>query len=94
MLLMLSSFAKTVPSNHNFVGIEVTEEGPPGFSCTPEQWEKAKRMEDPHYDWGGYQNLTVPKGDHPDYINRAKEAELVNMWEGIVRTKEPLRRGP
>lgn len=94
MRLLLDSRAKTVPSNYDIQGAELMQEGPPGFSCTPEQWEKAKRMEDPHYDWSGYQNLQAPKGDHPDFIIRAKEAELIQRWEAILREKEPMRRGP
>lgn len=94
MRLTYSSYAKTVPGNYSRTGMELLEDIPPGASCTSEQWDKAKRMEDPHYDWNSYHNNTQPKGDHPEYVARAKVAELVKKWEDILREKEPMRRGP
>lgn len=94
MHLTLSAFAKTVPSNYSRQGMELMEALEPGASCTPDQWVKAKRMEDPHYDWAGYATLTQPKGDHPEYVARAKYAELVEDWEKVMREKEPMRKGP
>lgn len=94
MHLTLSPFAKTIPGNYSRQGMELMEDLTPGSSCTPDQWDKAKRMEDPHYDWAGYATLTLPKGDHPEYVARAKYAELVEEWEKVMREKEPLRKGP
>lgn len=94
MRLTLLPVAKTVPSNYNRTGMELLPDIAPGDTCTPDQWDKAKRMEDPHYDWAGYTATTVPKGDHPEYVARAKYAELVEHWEAILKVKEPMRRGP
>lgn len=94
MKLTLEPYAKTIPSNYSRQGMELLEDLPPGASCTPEQWDKAKRMEDPHYDWAGYASNTQPKGDHPEYVARAKYAELVEKWDKVLAEKEPFRRGP
>lgn len=97
MKTLLASFPKTVPSNHTVKGMELQEAGAevPGYSCTPEQWDKAQRMEHPDYDWSGYQkSASRVLFDHPSLAHREHdEAQLVE-WNSILNDLEPFNQRP
>lgn len=91
MQLLLDSRPKTVPSNYEVKGMELYEEGPPGFSITDDQLAKAKRMEDPHYDWWSYQqSASNPLFDHPNLANREHDRGLAMGWNDLLKELEPF----
>lgn len=93
MLSLLESRAKTIPANYQVKGIVSILEGSqePAFSITEEQWAKAKRMEDPHYDWYAYQQC-VSKAlfDHPDFAHRQHDEAIESEWADILSNLEPF----
>lgn len=94
MKLLLSPVAKTVPSNYDIQGIELSLGIAPGESCTEEQWEKAKRMESEFWDWESYMRCQIPTLEHPEYLQRAEEAKVFTYWEAVLNELEPLPRLP
>lgn len=94
MLLVLEPRAKTVPSNYQIQGIELSLGIEPGESCTPEQWEKAERQESEYYDWDSYVQCVRPKMEHPEYVRRSEEHQVYQHWEKVLNELEPLPRLP
>lgn len=94
MRLMLSPFAKSIPSNHKFQGEDVTLGIEPGESCTEDQWKKAERQESEFYDWESYVACVAPKVEHPEYVRRSEEDKAFQKWEAILNELEPLPRLP
>ena len=95
MEMLLASRAKTVPKNYSVKGFQLEEAGAevPGYSLTEEQWAKAKRMEDPNYDWGNYQNaIKNSLFDHPDFAHREHDMAVTEEWNTILSDLEPFRR--
>lgn len=95
METLLDSRAKTVSSNYRVHGVELVVPGAevPGYSCTPDQWEKAKRMEDPNYDWNSYQSaIKNSLFDHPALAHREREEAVTAEWNEILKELEPFRR--
>lgn len=95
MLTLLTSVAKTVPSNHTIEALTVTVPGSeiPGYSITEEQMEKARRMEDPHYDWSSYQAaIRNSLFDHPALAHREHEEAVTEEWNKVLNSLEPFRR--
>ena len=93
MQLLLDSRAKTVPTNYTVQGCvqEVPGAEVPGYSCTPDQWAKAKRQEDPNYDWWAYQQcVTKALFDHPEFAHREHEAAVAQEWNDILTELEPF----
>lgn len=94
MQTLLSSRAKTVPNNYQVRGVDIEVPGAevPGYSCTPEQWEKAKRMEDPNYDWSNYQAaIKNSLFDHPALAHREREEAVISEWNEVLKELEPFR---
>lgn len=93
MLKLLECYPKTRPSNYQVQGIESNLEGSeePTYSLTEEQWAKAKRMEDPNYDWYAYQQC-VSKAlfDHPDFAHRQHDEAIQAEWAEILSELEPF----
>lgn len=94
MKTLLAPFAKTMPKNHNWDCVEVSQEILPGSTCTDDQWEKAKRMESEYYDWESYMNCQLPKFEHPAYVKRIEDHKVFLRWEDILNDFEPLPRLP
>ena len=94
MDLILSPYVKTIPSNYQVQGMTLEMEGPPGFSVTEEQWEKAKRMESEYWDWDSYSRVQTPTVEHPQYAARAEHEKLFAKWEEYLQELEPLPRLP
>lgn len=95
MQTLLDSRAKTVPTNYTVKGFtsEVPGAEVPGYSCTEEQWAKAKRMEDPHYDWSAYQNCVKNSlFDHPELAHREHEEAIQAEWESVLSDLEPFNK--
>lgn len=93
MQVLLDSRAKTVPSNYNVKGYssDIPGSETPGYSLTAAAWDKAKRQEDPNYDWNGYQNsISNPLFDHPAFVG--VEHDPNTDWEAILRELEPFNR--
>ena len=94
MKLILSPFAKSIPSNYQVVGEDVTLGIAPGESCTEYHWDKAERQESEYYDWDSYAACVAPKVEHPEYVRRSEEAKAFQKWEVILNELEPLPRLP
>lgn len=93
MQLLLESRPKTVPCNYDLILEESYLPGSeqPGFSIDEAQWDKAKRQEDPNYDWYAYQTaISNPLFDHPSFAN--SEHDLEREWEDLLRELEPFNR--
>lgn len=90
----LRSAPKTIPSNYSVVPENHSQPGSdtPGFSCTEEAWDKAKRQESEYYDWEDYMRCQQPTMEHPEYLERASMAASVEDWERTLRKLEPMRR--
>ena len=84
---LLHSNCLTLPSNYHVKGIAVEFPSSPGYSCTPEEWEKALRMESTYYDWKSYERCQMPKAEHPEYRRMSEDASLVEAWEAILKAK-------
>lgn len=93
MKLSLSSRAKTVPDNYSRQGMDTGAFGPPGYSLTEEQMNKAQRMESEYYDWRSYEQVQNPQVEHPEYRSRGQAAAIAVHWERIVSELEPMPRG-
>ena len=93
MLLCLSPWAKSTPSNYQRTGMDTGDFGPPGYSITEFQMAKAKRMEEAYYDWQSYERLATPNVEHPEYRAKGQAAALALHWEEILHELEPLPRG-
>lgn len=95
MELLLESRAKSIPSNYHVKGVELNAEGSsePSYSLSEDQWAKAKRMEDPHYDWYAYQQC-VSKAlfDHPDFAHRQHDEAIEAEWADILNNLEPFNK--
>lgn len=91
MELMLSPYAKTMPSNYSIQGVDVDLSLEPGSSCTEEEWAKAERMESEYFDWESYMYCQMPKMEHPVYAKRIDDHLLVEHWEEVLHKLEPLR---
>lgn len=94
MKLLLSPFAKTVPSNYSIQAHELSLGIEPGESCTSDQWDKAQRQESEYYDWDSYVNCVTPKVEHPEYVRRSEEDKVYQHWEKVLNELEPLPRLP
>lgn len=94
MLLTLQPCAQSIPDNYSRQGMDTGAFGPPGYSCTPEQMEKAKRMESEYYDWRDYEKVQNPAVEHPEYRSRGQAQAVAIHWEQIIRELEPLPKGP
>lgn len=94
MKLMLSPFAKSIPSNYQVQGEDVSLGIAPGESCTEDQWLKAERQESEFYDWESYVACVAPKVEHPEYVRRSEEAKVHQKWEKVLNELEPLPRLP
>lgn len=96
MHLLLASFPKTIPSNYTLTSNDVEDAGAetPGYSCTPEQWAKAERMESEYFSWEDYMECQMPKMEHPAYLERAKVDKLFKTWDELLKKLEPLPRSP
>lgn len=96
MQALYDSRAKTIPSNHRIAGIDAydfpgSEE--PGYSCTPDQWEKARRMELPNYDWDAYRKaIKNALFDHPELAHKTEVAAVQDEWNHVLKELEPFRR--
>jgi len=93
LLTLLESRAKTIPSNYLVQGVVSDVEGSeePTYSLTEEQWAKAKRMEDPNYDWYAYK-MCVSNAlfDHPDFAHRQHDEAIESEWADILNSLEPF----
>jgi hypothetical protein len=94
MKLLLSPYAKSIPSNYGIKGEDVTLGITPGESCTPDQWDKAQRQESEYYDWDSYAKAVAPTVEHPEYVRRSEEDKVFQKWEAILNELEPLPRLP
>jgi hypothetical protein len=97
MRTLLASYPKTVPNNYEVKGedIEIAGAGDPGYSLTPDQWEKAIRMEDPNYDWNGYTTAaTRVLFDHPSLAHKEHDEAQLIEWNNILNDLEPFNRRP
>lgn len=95
MQALYDSRAKTIPSNHRIEGVELVVPGSdiPGYSCTPDQWEKARRMELPWYDWKAYrQAVQNHLFDHPELAHKENKAAEQAQWNEVLKELEPFRR--
>lgn len=96
MQALYDSRAKTIPSNHRVTGVDAydfpgSEE--PGYSCTPDQWEKARRMELPNYDWAAYRKaIQNSLFDHPELAHKTEVAAVQDEWNNVLKELEPFRR--
>lgn len=93
MQLTLSPSAQTIPDNYSRQGMTTGDFGPPGYSITEAQLEKAKRMESEYYDWRSYEQVQNPQVEHPEYRSRGQAASIAAHWEQIVSALEPTPRG-
>lgn len=97
MKTLLASYPKTVPHNYVVKGQAVEDAGAevPGYSLTPDQFEKAQRMEHPDYDWGGYtKSATRVLFDHPSLAHREHEEAQAMEWNAILNDLEPFNQRP
>lgn len=97
MRTLLASYPKTVPNNYEIKGedVEIAGSEVPGFSLTPDQWDKAIRMEHPDYDWGGYEkSASRVLFDHPSLAHREHEEAQLYEWNTILNDLEPFNRRP
>lgn len=97
MKTLLASYPKTAPSNYRVKGEDVTVPGAevPGYSLTPDQWDKAIRMEHPDYDWNGYQkSASRILFDHPSLAHREHEEAQLVEWNSILNDLEPFNQRP
>lgn len=97
MKTLLASYPKTVPNNYEVRGQEVSDAGAevPGYSLTPDQFAKAQRMEDPNYDWNGYQkSASRILFDHPSLAHREHEEAQLVEWNSILNDLEPFNQRP
>lgn len=88
MELLLDPRAKTIPSNYSVKGLEVDLGETPGYSLTEDAMDKARRQESEYYDWKGYEALTNPVVEHPEYRSKGEAFALTKHWEEI------LKKGP
>lgn len=92
---LYDSRAKTIPSNHRIVGVELVVPGSdiPGYSCTPDQWEKARRMELPNYDWAAYRKAIKDHlFDHPELAHKTEMQAQRDEWNKILSDLEPFHQ--
>lgn len=92
---LLACFPKTIPRNYEVRGMVLEEPGSetPGYSLTEAQFDKAKRMEDPNYDWASYErHIREPLFDHPDFTSRQGEYAMEKEWNDLLSQLEPFRR--
>lgn len=97
MKTLLASYPKTAPSNYQVKGEDITVPGSevPGYSLTADQWEKAKRMEHPDYDWNGYtKTASRVLFDHPSLAHREHEEAQLVEWNSILNDLEPFNQRP
>ena len=86
--------AKTIPINYNVVPEDHSEPGSdtPGYSCDSEAWLKAERQEGEYYDWEDYMKCQYPTIEHPEYLERAAMAAVVEDWDRTLQKLEPMGR--
>lgn len=95
MQKLLACFPKTMPSNYQVKGMTVcdVDSDVPGYSLTADQFEKAKRMEDPNYDWASYErHIKDPLFDHPDFAARQGDFAMTAEWNDLLSQLEPFKR--
>lgn len=95
MQKLLECFPKTMPTNYQVKGMEVSDVGSdvPGYSITQDQIDKAIRMEDPNYDWAAYErSIKDPLFDHPDFASRQGEFAMTAEWNDLLSQLEPFKR--
>lgn len=93
MRLLLSSYAKTVPSNYQIKEIVVEDDIDPGESLDDEAWAKHERQCSPYYDWPDYQKThekVLDVLDHPEYAKRMREKAEIQQWSELLDQLEPF----
>lgn len=93
MHLLLSSFAKTIPSNYSVQGVTLVDPlaETPGGTLDDAAWDKATRQADPNYDWSSYQRAVKEAlFDHPEFAHREREEAIREEWDDILSNLEPF----